>query len=94
MITRTARCLRQLPLAALPSTRAIPNRDVFYACRAVPSRRSFNEDGSIREGASLIPFAPFAEIASDVYTCGFIAVITTPASPARQSQANQSPRRA
>ena len=72
-------------LAALPSTRAIPNRDVFYACRAVPSRRSFNEGGRIREGASLIPFAPFAEIASDVYARGFMAVITTPASPARQS---------
>jgi len=30
LITRTAPCLRQLPIAALPSTRAIPDRDVFY----------------------------------------------------------------
>ena len=39
LITRTAQCLRQLPLAALPSTRAIPHRDVFYVAHPVRSIR-------------------------------------------------------
>ncbi len=30
LITRTASCFAPATLAALPSTRAIPNRDVFY----------------------------------------------------------------
>ena len=33
-------CSRQLPLAALPSTRAIPNRDVFYVSDPISSIRS------------------------------------------------------
>src|SRR5206468_5994602 len=37
LITRTAPCLRQLPLAALPSTRAIPDRDVFYVAHPIRS---------------------------------------------------------
>src|SRR5439155_9902132 len=40
LITRTAWCSRQLPLAALPSTRAIPDRTVFYVAR--PTRSILN----------------------------------------------------
>jgi hypothetical protein len=37
LITRTAPCLRQLPVAALPSTRAISDRDVFYVAHPIHS---------------------------------------------------------
>src|SRR5207244_11161968 len=37
LITRTAPCLRQLPVAALPSTRAISDRDVFYVAHPIRS---------------------------------------------------------
>jgi hypothetical protein len=37
LITRTARVLAPATLAALPSTRAIPDRDVFYVASPIRS---------------------------------------------------------
>ena len=45
-----ARCLRQLPLAALPSTRAIPGRDVFHVIhpyRSIRGRRRICYSGRV-----------------------------------------------
>jgi hypothetical protein len=39
LITRTARVLAPATLAALPSTRAIPDRDVFYVAYPIDSIR-------------------------------------------------------
>ena len=41
LITRTAPVLAPATLAALPSTRAIPVRDVFYVARPAPLHSSF-----------------------------------------------------
>jgi len=46
LITRTARA-RASYLAALPSTRAIPDRDVFYACHDVASAKAGRSSHSL-----------------------------------------------
>jgi hypothetical protein len=44
LITRTARVLAPATLAALPSTRAIPDRDVFYVADPISSIQIFAGD--------------------------------------------------
>src|SRR4026207_1349319 len=62
-----------LPSSLMPVRSKTRRGDLgpFYACRAVLSRRSFNEDGSIREGGLFIPFTPFS---GDDLMCGSEAV--------------------
>jgi len=56
LIARTARCLRQLTLAALPSTRAMPDRDVFYVAFPISSIRPLGLPICVAR----VPAAPFA----------------------------------